>query len=177
MASKVLLAVILLQTLNWVCSSKKHEDTSLSTFERNGILLGERTRVVKITHSTLDAQSSVVLGDDSDKVRGKVVSRFDSMYTTTSILSVDGLDYIVDFIIRNLKDSIKGNLNQGDYFLLINLYGTATKNLEFYLQPKTDNNFLARLIDTLKISRYKNEYTLLISKLTEYNMINKNLKY
>ena len=79
------------------------------------------TKVVQITHSTLDVQSSIIMGDDSDKVEGKVTTRFDSMYSTVNVLSTDGLAYIVDFINRNLKDSVRGDLIPRKYFLMINM--------------------------------------------------------
>ncbi len=99
---------------------------------------------------------------------------FDSMYSTVNVLSTDGLEYIVDFINRNLKDSVRGDLIPRKYFLMINMYGVVTKNMEFYLQPGTDNNFLKRLIDTIEISKYRNECTVLVSKLKEYDKANRN---
>ena len=176
---KVISAAIILQLFCWSCSSKKNEQTSSTNSNvgnSSSYMNGEQVKVVKITLSTLDGQSSVVFGDDSYKVKGKITTRFDSIYTTADVLSNNASMYVVDFINKNLKDSVREGLSQGQYFLMISLYGVATKNLELYLQPKTDNNFLDRLIDTIEVSKHQDECASLTSKLIEYNKIYKMFK-
>lgn len=131
------------------------------------------TNILKLTFSTWDSESGIIIGSDSSKIQNEIKSSNDLISNIKCVVSQDGLNFIGDFIYKYSVDSINKLHIDNRKYLLINHLITENETLIFYIKKKQSDDYLERLIKTLRSSKYKNEYSIIIDRLEMYNKIDK----
>lgn len=169
---------ILISVIFSFCSCKTGKSEEINLASRGNLGKGtkiEELEIIRITQSTWDRESSIVVSYKSELIHKKMPNIEDYLFNDTLTISMEAVRYVEDFIDKNQKDSVKGKLDGRQTFLKISLYGKS-ESVDFYMQPKTDNDFLKRLADTVQKSKHGKECIRLISILKEFDNVNKKSK-